>query len=194
MKIFFLLFIIFSLTGCSGQKVKPAIDASLQVSKLPAQEGWNSTVTFSDSGKTKAILYYGHMRMFDQPAETLLDSSIKVDFFDQSGIKTTTLTALRGKVNNATNDLYAIDSVVAVSDSGVTLKTQELMWRNNDRKIVSDKFVTIVSPKEKIQGYGFESDQNLRNYTIYNITYVTRIDSSKHDNQPEQNLSKVKRK
>lgn len=52
------------------------------------------------------------------------------------------------------------------------------MWRNKDQKIISDKFVTIISPKEKIQGYGFESDQSLRNYTIYNITYVTRTDTS----------------
>jgi hypothetical protein len=69
--------------------------------------------------------------------------------------------------------MYAIDSVVAVSDSGVVLKTQELMWRNSDKKIVSDKFVTIVSPKEKISGYGFESDQHLRNYVIKKITIIT---------------------
>jgi hypothetical protein len=51
------------------------------------------------------------------------------------------------------------------------------MWRNKDRKIVSDKFVTILSPKEKIQGYGFESDQSLRNYIIYNITYISKRDT-----------------
>jgi LPS export ABC transporter protein LptC len=194
MKISFLLVFISIFAGCSNQKVKPTIDASLQVTRLPVQEGWNSNVIFSDSGKTKAILYYGHMRMFDKPPETLLDSSIKVDFFNENGIKTTTLTALKGKVNNITNDLYANDSVVAVSDSGITLKTQELMWRNKDRKIVSDKFVTIISPKEKIQGYGFESDQNLRNYTIYNITYVTRVDSVKNKNEPIPKSTKSKRK
>lgn len=182
MKLFPLLIIIIVFSGCSNRQVKPTINASIKTTILPVQEGWNSTVIFSDSGKTRAILYYGHMRMFDNPPETLLDSSIKVDFFNENGIKTTTLTALNGKVNNITNDLYANDSVVAVSDSGVTLKTQELMWRNKDRKIVSDKFVTIVSPKEKIQGYGFESDQNLRNYTIYNITYVTRMDTVRNKN------------
>ncbi len=194
MKLFALLIIIIVFSGCSNRQVKPTINASIKTTKLPVQEGWNSTVIFSDSGKTRAILYYGHMRMFDSPPETLLDSSIKVDFFNENEIKTTTLTALNGKVNNITNDLYANDSVVAVSDSGVTLKTQELMWRNKDRKIVSDKFVTIVSPKEKIQGYGFESDQNLRNYTIYNITYVTRMDTVKNKNKNATNLQVPKRK
>ncbi|OGU49265.1 MAG: LPS export ABC transporter periplasmic protein LptC, partial [Ignavibacteria bacterium GWC2_36_12] len=87
------------------------------------------------------------------------------------------LTAKKGRVDDATRDLYAIDSVIVVSDSGSTITTDELKWRNSDKKIVSDKFVTIISTKEKIQGYGFESDQHIQNYVIYNITYVTKRDS-----------------
>ena len=111
--------------------------------------------------------------------ETLFDNGLKVDFYDDNMVKTSTITSKRGKVNDATRDLYAIDSVVAVNDSGTVLKTQELMFRNRDQKIVSDKFVTIISPKETIQGYGFESDRGLRSYVIYNITYITRTDTTK---------------
>jgi hypothetical protein len=64
--------------------------------------------------------------------------------------------------------------VVAVNDSGVVLTSEEIIWRNKDKKITTDKFVTIESPDEIIQGYGFESDQQLKNYVIYNITYITR--------------------
>ncbi len=180
MKYFFLaLSFLFLLNSCGEEKVKPTIDKSLGAGELPEQESWNSTIFFTDSGKTKAILVAGHLRVMSNSKETLIDSGLKVDFYNDEDIKTTTLTSLRGRVNDATQDLYAIDSVVAVSDSGVTLKTDELMWRNKDQKIVSDKFVTITSPKEIIQGYGFESDQRLRNYTIYNITYVTRRDEQK---------------
>jgi LPS export ABC transporter protein LptC len=180
MKYFFLLLtFLLLLNSCGEEKVKPTIDKSLKVDELPAQESWNATIFFTDSGKTKAILVAGHLRVFENSQETLLDSSIKVDFYNDEEVKTTTLTAKRGRVNDATEDLYAMDSVVAVSDSGVTLKTEELMWRNKDKKITSDKFVTITSEKEIIQGYGFESDQHLRNYTIYNITYVTRRENQK---------------
>lgn len=180
MKYLNLLLIVLFIAGCSSQNIKPPIDPSLNVSRLPLQESWMDTVAFSDSGKTKALLIAGHLRMYDQPNETLLDSSVRVNFYNENQIQTTTLTSLKGKVDNATNNLYAIDSVVAVNDSGVVLKTQELMWNNNTRKILTDKFVTIVTPKEKIQGYGFESDQSLRNYTIYNITYATRNDTLKN--------------
>lgn len=178
MKFAFILFALAILiNACSEEKVKPSIDTSIRGTELPSQESWDATVFFTDSGKTKAELKAGHLRVYETSKETLLDSNITVDFYNEEGQISTILTAKRGKVNDASNDLYAFDSVIVVSDSGTTLKTDELMWRNKDRKIVSDKFVTILSPKEKIQGYGFESDQNLKNYVIYNITYVTRRDS-----------------
>jgi LPS export ABC transporter protein LptC len=179
MKYFIVVIIsVLLFTFCSSKRVKPSIDSNLNVEELPSQESWNSTITFSDSGKIKAILWTGHLKKFDDKRETFMDQNVKVDFYDSNQQKTSTLTSKRARVEEATNNLFAIDSVVAYNDS-VTVKTEEMMWRNKDRKIVSDKFVTLISPKEKIQGYGFESDQNLKNYVIYNITYVTRPDSVK---------------
>lgn len=174
MKFFFLFFLTLLMFRCAGKDVKPHVDTSFVVEELPAQESWNSTVFFTDSGKTRAILTAGHLQLFNTRKETILDEGVKVEFFNMKEIKTTTLTSKRGRVDEKTNDLYAIDSVVAVNDSGIVVRTDELKWRNSDKKIVSDKFVTIDSPDEHIEGYGFESDQHLRNYVIYNITYITK--------------------
>ena len=163
--------------GCTKEKVEPTVTVQLTVEEIPDQESWNSTIFFTDSGKTRAILNAGHIKVFSKIKETLLDSNVRVDFYNNEEVHTSTLTSKRGKVDEKTNNLYAIDSVVAVNDSGIVITSDEMMWRNRDRKIVSDKYVTIVSPNEKIEGYGFESDQNLRNYIIYNITYITTPDS-----------------
>ena len=167
------LFIIL-LINCTGKDVKPKIDSSFIVEELPSQESWNSTIFFTDSGRSRAILNTGHLQVFSNRKETILDEGVKIDFFNSLEVKTTTLTSKRGRVDERTNDLYAIDSVVAVNDSGIVVKTDELKWRNSDKKIISDKFVTIDSPDEHIEGFGFESDQHLRNYVIYNITYITK--------------------
>ncbi|GAB4295572.1 MAG: hypothetical protein Kow0098_17950 [Ignavibacteriaceae bacterium] len=172
---------ILTVSSCSNERVKPKVNPDLSLEELPSQESWNSEVIFTDSGKTKAILYAGHIRVFEESAETLLDQNIKIDFYDQEGKKTTTLTARRGKVDDKTNDLYAIDSVVTVNDSGVVITTDEMIYRNKERRIYSDKFVRIVTPAETIEGYGFESDPNLSNYVIYNITFITRADTTKHN-------------
>ena len=177
MRIYLSLIILLTIYGCQQERVQPSVISNVQLEKLPSQESWHSKITFTDSGRTKAVMFAGHIRVYYDTQETLIDTSVKVDFYDENQIHTSTLTSKRGRVDDATQNLWARDSVVVVSDSGVTITTSELMWRNKDRKIVSDKFVTILSPKEKIQGYGFESDQSLRNYVIYNITYISRRDT-----------------
>lgn len=173
MKFIFSIISLLLIINCTGKDVKPKVDHSFVVEELPAQESWNSTIFFTDSGKTRAILTTGHLQVFNSKKETFLDDGVKVEFFNSLEQRTTVLTSKRGRVDEKTNDLYAIDSVVAVNDSGIVVKTEELMWRDKDKKIVSDKFVTIDSPNEHIEGYGFESDQHLRNYVIYKITYIT---------------------
>ena len=39
----------------------------------------------SDSGKTTAILEAGHLRVFNESRETLLDDGVKVDFYNEEG-------------------------------------------------------------------------------------------------------------
>ncbi len=169
--IFFFALIIYS---CGEKQVKPELENITASGELPSQESWNAKVLFTDNGILQAILYADHLKIFDQQKVTLLDG-VKIDFYNTEGKKTTTLTSLRGKVDDITKNMFAIDSVVAVNDSGVVLKTSELMWRNKDRKILTDKFVTITSSKEIIKGYGFTSDEKLSNYVIRNITYISSI-------------------
>ncbi|MGE5410542.1 MAG: LPS export ABC transporter periplasmic protein LptC [Clostridiales bacterium] len=157
--------------GCSEEKIKPPV-VQLNEAQLPSQESRNDKILFTEGGKLRAILYAKHLRAFDEKRETLLDT-IRIEFFNDNAQRTSVLTARKGRVDGVTNNMYAIDSVVAANDSGTVLRTQELMWRNNDRKIVSEKFVRITSPTESIQGYGVVADQNLRNYVIYKPTFVT---------------------
>jgi LPS export ABC transporter protein LptC len=165
----FILIIFFSLS-CSEEKVQPQVEHSVTIGEIPSNESWNSKTTFTDEGKIRAVLFSNHLKMFEKQKITLLDG-VKIDFYDKEQKKKSFLTSLRGKVDDVTQNMYAIDSVVAKNDSGVVLRTNELMWRNKDEKITSDKFVRITSPKEIIEGYGFESDQHLDNYVIFNVTY-----------------------
>ena len=159
------LFLSILFVAC-GEKTKPAVSA-LTPDQLPTQESWNSSVTFSDSGRVRAVLRAGHIRRFDETMETLLDSNLVVDFFDRSGKHTSVLTAKRGHVDDETRNLEAFDNVVFRSDSGTVVETEYIFWDNALRKVRGDRFVTITSATERLQGYGFEADQDLRNYTVF---------------------------
>jgi len=155
------------LTGCE-EKLRPALVAVQH--EIPSQESWNSRVVFSDSARVKAILWAGHISMFSAGRYTLLDDSIHVDFYNDAGEHTSSMTARRGRVNDATRDFEAYENVVVVSDSGTTLKTEQLFWNNNDRTVHTDAFVDILSPTEHIMGTGLISDQSLKNYRIFRVT------------------------
>ena len=154
------------LASACEEKMKTKVK-NVSGDELPDQESWNSTTTFSDSGRVRAILQSGHIRMFEGRQETLIDSGLVVDFFGRDGKHTSTLTADRGRVNDETKDLEAFENVVFRSDSGTVVETEYIYWENFNKKVRGDQFVTITSPSERLQGYGFEADQDLRNYTVF---------------------------
>lgn len=172
----FLLFALCALLVLScEEKIKPPVSFGI-ARDVPSQESWNTKITFTDSGKVSGILRAGHISMYADKKFTLLDSNIIVDFYDEHQQHTSTLTARRGKVNDGTNDFEAHDEVVVVSDSGTTLTTEELYWTNATRKIHTPAYVEITSPKERLQGQGFESDQDLKHYTIFKVTGQAKTD------------------
>ena len=163
---FIVMLVVF---GCE-EKIKPSVLGSVSSAALPTQESWNSTITFTDSGIVKAILKAGHISAYERTQQTMLDNGLHVDFFDEHGSHSSVLTSRTGKVDESTNNLEAIGNVIVVSDSGVVVETEKLFWDNKRQLIHSDEFVKISSPKENLQGHGFESDQNLKNYRIFRVT------------------------
>lgn len=156
------------VAGCE-EKLRPSI-SSVNVRDLPAQESWNSTVTFSDSAKIKAILWAGYIAVFSDKQYTLLHDSVHIDFYDEQERRSSVLTAEKGRVNDRTKDLAAYEHVVVVSEDGTVLKTDSLFWDSATRKIQTEAAVEIISPSEHIYGQGLVSDQGLKDYRISRVT------------------------
>lgn len=173
---YFLLIISFLaiFNRCSDEAIKPEVDNSLGEKEIPTQESWNAEIYFTEDGNLRAIVFADHLQKFENKKVTLLEG-VKIDFYNEDKEKTSTLTSKKGKVDDNTRDMFAIDSVVAVSQEGTTLLTDELNWKNNTQKITTDKFVTFTTKTERIEGFGFESDQSLENYVIYKIIYLTNL-------------------
>jgi LPS export ABC transporter protein LptC len=157
------------LCGCE-EKIKPSVLSNLDSKSLPKQESWNSQILVSDSGKTKALIRAGYIRVYDYPAETRLSDGVTVHFFDEEARESSVLTSTEGKVDDVSNDLEAMGNVVVVSNDSTVLRTERLFWDNKRRLVHTPEFVVITSPKETIQGRGFEALQDLKNYRIFHVT------------------------
>jgi LPS export ABC transporter protein LptC len=142
--------------------------------EVPDQQGWNSTMTATVNGRVNAIIKYGHMQRYANQRLVKFDSGIEVDFYNVEGRHTSNVTSKRGALYESNNDVEAIENVVVVSDSGITLRTERLRWEQQRQKIVTNDFVTITTAeRDTLYGHGFESDQSLKNWSIVRPTGVT---------------------
>ncbi len=165
--------------GCSTDKDRPGIQTTYIGDDHPVQETWNGWVTFSDSGYVKAQLTFKHSAQFKKgnQQDRELNGGLRVDFLSRDGDTTTVLTAKRAIIR-PNNDMEAFEDVVIVSNDCTKVETEYMKWLNNVKKIYSDKFVTITKPTEIIRGYGFESDQNMKNYRIFKVSGEAKINNA----------------
>ncbi len=174
MKILFTLFFMFFISCSQDKKEVKTLFAIDEVKDSPDQISYDFSVYFMDSSLVKAYLKADRARIYEKQKETKLDSHVVVDFYSkENGKKVSNLRADSVTIDDATKNMIAMGNVVVVSDSNnTTVRTSVLEWHNESRKLTSDKYVKIVSPDQEIEGIGFESDETLKNYTIYKVKGV----------------------
>ncbi|HEY3875310.1 MAG TPA: LPS export ABC transporter periplasmic protein LptC [Candidatus Kapabacteria bacterium] len=144
----------------------------------PGQVSYNTSMNFSASGVLRAILHAGRVQTFETKHYTWLDSAVHVDFYNSSGLHSSTMTSQTAKVNTLNNNMTAYGHVHIVSDSGTTVDTDSLEWENKAQLIHSDAPVHIVEKNGRVtDGIGFESDQNLEHYHILRPAILTPSES-----------------
>ncbi len=172
-KILLVILILLCLLSCKENKVEPkTLRDTVNLETAPDQTSWDNDVIFVDSSFTKARLKAKRARVYEKRMQTVLDGGVYVEFYSRwTNKRTSHLTADMAEINDRTKDMLARGNVVVISDSSQTkVETQLLNWNNKTQMFYSTEFVKVTSPKEIIQGYGFESDQNLDNYKIFRVS------------------------
>lgn len=169
------------LISCSDDSTRK-ISTEFISSDYPTTQMWNMTTTITDSGKVTSLIKAGYVSKFNRTEEkiTHLDSGLYVEFYDgSSGKRTSVLTANRGIINDLTNDMEAFDRVKVVSSDNTILESEYLKWTETTQLVSSDKFVTITTPSEILQGTGFESDKQLKFYKIFKASGRAEVEKTK---------------
>lgn len=167
--------VVLTVSGCgerpSGTKVAedPFVSA-------PSQMATNVIVTFSDSSLVKARLYASAGRILEDQQKTTMSGPVTVDFFDRDNLDPVArLTADSCVVDDRTKNMVAIGNVIVNSlRRQLTLRTSQLSWIQSSQRIRSDDEVRIDTPQERIDGVGFESNQDLTSYRLSRVRGVQR--------------------
>ncbi len=132
----------------------------------PDQESWESTIVISKHGRRVAKIWAGYISVYNSKNKTFLKDSLHVDFYDHTGKHKSVLTSREGVVDNRTENLRAMGRVIVVSDSGIVLETDELIWDNEKQKIISESPVKFTTETDTLTGRSFISEPDLSNYEI----------------------------
>ncbi|MCB0263061.1 MAG: LPS export ABC transporter periplasmic protein LptC [Calditrichia bacterium] len=161
---------LFFMTGaCSKvEDEQSATSPQDSLQQLPDQESWGSIIVISKEGRRFARVWSGYVAVYNKQNQTILKDSIHVDFYNREGQHNSVLTAHEGVVDNQTENLRAMGNVIVISDSGVVLETEELLWDNQKQKIISDVPVKFTTDEDTLVGDSFISDPELVNYEIRN--------------------------
>ncbi|NVM05219.1 MAG: LPS export ABC transporter periplasmic protein LptC [Candidatus Helarchaeota archaeon] len=158
-------FIILLFLNCGRNSLEEFSDRTFS-KDAPDQETWDFNFILTSEGISQAKVKAGHMVKFDSKKVYELGQSVVVDFFDKEGIHTSKITSDSGFVEENGNFMTAKGNVKAVSENGIVLLSEELKWGKDKNKIYTDKFVTIYTKDDTVNGYGFESDQEIKKWKI----------------------------
>lgn len=74
-----------------------------------------------------------------------------------------------------------IGNVEIKNQEGEYFETSELYWDNTEGRIYSDQFIRIEQKEQIITGIGFESNQNMTKYKIFNTTGIFPVNETPGD-------------
>ncbi|WP_294345147.1 LPS export ABC transporter periplasmic protein LptC [Prosthecochloris sp.] len=165
--IFWSTLMICCISCTEPQPEKRAADTSFLGEEQPLQESWNVSMKIFKEDKIHAVITAGHFAEYKKNdiITRHLDKGLEVTFFDSNGTSSSTLTADKGTVYD-NNDMEAFDNVVITSEEAI-IRTDYIKRFADKKKLWSDKYVVIQKQNETIRGYGFESDESLKNYTVF---------------------------
>lgn len=96
--------------------------------------------------------------------DSMIAINIDIDFYDSTGVIVSNLVAREGYIRERDDFLSVTGSVVIIGEDSVRIETEYLEWDNENERISTDSFVTVIYSNGNIlYSYGIESDPKLEN-------------------------------
>lgn len=140
----------------------------------PTMATTDVSTLISDSGYTKYHVTAAVWQMFEDAEEPFwrFPDGLELEQYDTE-MRPQSSVVCDSAVYFSRKRLWRLDgNVVMVNTQADSFLTQQLFWDQQSRKIYSDSFIHIVRTDRTIEGYGFESEQNMLSYTVNHPTAI----------------------
>ena len=171
------MFVIFP--ACSGNN-KNLAEAIAENDTVPSMKSLGVTTLISDSGITRYKIVAEEWIIHDKKKIPYwaFEKGVYLEKFDSlfhidASIKADTAYYYEKK------KLWELRSNVHIrSQRGDKFDTDLLFWDEKQERVYSDKFIRIEQEDKIITGYGFESNQQMTEYQIYNNTGIFTVEDT----------------
>jgi two-component system chemotaxis sensor kinase CheA len=159
---------------------KNLVEAITERDSLPSMKTLGVTTLISDSGITRYKIITEEWEIYDKknPPYWAFEKGVYLEKFDSlfhidASIKADTAYYYEKK------KLWELRSNVHIrSQRGDKFDTDLLFWDEKQERVYSDKFIRIEQEDKIITGYGFESNQQMTEYQIYNNTGIFTVEDT----------------
>lgn len=182
--------VMFLFLPACGSKEKPMAAAVDKKDSLPDMKTTGVTTLISDSGTIRYKIITEEWLIYNQrnPPFWAFEKGIYLEKFDSvfhvdASIKADTAYYYEPK------KLWELRGNVHIQNQqGDRFDTELLFWDQTKEKIYSDKYIRIEQIDKILTGYGFESNQQLTAYQIFNNTGIFTVeDQTVADSTKTQN-------
>jgi len=152
--------VLSGVLGCGGG---PRMSSVPDTGELPDQEVSDFEATETDQGTTQWKMYARSAATY-RSRNTVIARGLRIDFYDEKGQRSSTLTSREGEMNDMTHDMTARGDVVIQTTEGTRMTTDQLRFHNKIQRIQTESFVRVDRRGDVLTGYGFDSDPQLKDF------------------------------
>jgi len=156
-----LLVIALVFWGCAGGDTKEIVEY-----KGPLSEAENVELYYSEDNKVKVKMLADVLYEFEN-GDREFPKGVYMEFYNEFGNLESTLKANHAYFFKSENYWRGRGNVeVKNKIKNNQLNTEELFWKQKDRKIFTEKFVTIRQDGDVLYGQGLTANEDMSEYTI----------------------------
>lgn len=176
-----------AVAACDSDKVKSVADIG-DSSRYPTMMTTDVSTFISDSGYTRYHITAPLWLMFEEidTPQWKFPDGVFLEKYDDEMNPTDNFRADSATYLSA-RKLWRFDgNVKMVNVDGDRFATQQLFWDQNSHKVYSDSFMHIERNERIIEGYGFESNENMTEYTVLKPQMILPIDRMRSERNEQR--------
>jgi len=176
--------------GClsCGKERQSFVPNAAENGLTPTMSTADVSTFISDSGYTRYHITTDLWQMFEDAEEPFwkFPTGLHLEQYDEA-MRPAADVRCDSAIYLSRRRLWQLDGhVVMVNVARDSFLTQQLFWDQNTQKVYSDSFIHIVRTDRIIEGYGFESNQNMTAYTVLRPTGIIPVNRPATGTQPAE--------